>query len=59
MGLFWDVAVFVTGFLVGVIAVLGVLFAARVRREALRQGDRLVERLGPIQSQRFIEAAQE
>jgi hypothetical protein len=59
MDLNWDMFMFFLGFSAGVIVVLGGFLFARVRREGLREGDRLLRKLGSVGAQRFLEAAQD
>jgi hypothetical protein len=59
MDLNWDMFMFLLGFSVGALVVLGGLLLARMRREGLRDGDQFLRSLGSVGVQRFLEAAQD
>lgn len=57
--LLWDVGMFFGGFSVGVLFTAGALLVLRARREAMIEGDRFVERMGPLAARQFLEAVRE
>jgi hypothetical protein len=57
--LLWDLLLFGWGFIAGLAVAVGVAYVARMRREAVRDGERLLTRLGPLESNRFLQAVTE
>jgi hypothetical protein len=55
----WDIVLFSWGFLAGLGAAVAVVIVARMHREARREGEQLVARLGSIDARRFLEAVTE
>jgi hypothetical protein len=55
----WDIVLFAWGFFTGIGTTLVAVAVARTHGEALREGERLVARLGTVDARRFIQAVTE
>jgi len=55
--LMWNIVLFSWGFLAGLAAAFGAVLVVRMRREAARDGEQLISRLGAIDARRFLEIA--
>jgi hypothetical protein len=52
----WDLLLFGWGFFAGAAVAVGGVYVARMRREAVRDGEQLLAKLGPLDSSRLLQA---